>query len=338
MTTIFKKWFLITALLMGAASAVLAQDKGRLEGRLRDEQSRPLASATVTLVDIYGSVVSKITSSDSSGRFFIGGITSGLYTCKISHTGYQAITRDSIVFTAASGTINLSDLPMMPSSMILTEVTVSARAPTIRIGPDKKVFAVNQSLVSLGGSAADLLQNVPTLQLDAYGNLSLRGATDLKVLVDGKRSLIGGGTVAQVLQSIPASSIDRVEIITNPSAKYDAEGQAIINIVLKKNSAAGLNSSLAATGGTRDNYNAAASISFQNSRINCYGNFSYLHRNTYSNGFQDMTYLLSPDSVYYSNETFPSTTITDLYSARAGIDYTFSARDGISVSGTTIPH
>ncbi|HWK05875.1 MAG TPA: TonB-dependent receptor [Puia sp.] len=230
--------------------------------------------------------------------------------------------RDSIIVTP------------VPSGRILAEVTVSARAPTIRNGPDKKVFSVNQSLVSLGGSAADLLQNIPTLQVDANGNVSLRGASNLKVLVDGKRSLIGGGTVAQVLQSIPASSIERVEIITNPSAKYDAEGQAIVNIVLKKNNAAGLNGSVAVTGGTRDNYNAATSISYQNSRINWYGNYSYQHRNTYSNGFQNMTYLLSPGPVFYSDETFPSTTITDLHSAKAGLDYTLSARDGLSVSGS----
>jgi ferric enterobactin receptor len=223
---------------------------------------------------------------------------------------------------------------------LLAEVTVTTHGPTIRNGPERKVFAVNQSLVSLGGTAADLLQNVPTLQVDANGNLSLRGATNLKVLVDGKRSLIGGGTIAQVLQSIPASSIDRIEIITNPSAKYDAEGEALVNIILKKNTAAGLNGSAAVTGGTRDNYNAAASISNQKGRINWYGNYSYQHRNTYSNGFQDMTYLVpQPEAVYYSNETFPSVTITDLHSAKAGVDIVLgdaiagTARDELSVSG-----
>jgi len=338
-TTLFQKWLLITAVSMGAAPTLFAQDKGRLEGKIRlegriiDEQNRPLASTTVTLVDIYGIIASKITTTDSTGRFSIDEIPYGLFTCKISHTGYQPITRDSIAFTPTSGTINIGDLTMMPSGKILAEVTVSARSPTIRNGPDKKVFAVNQSLVSLGGSAVDLLQNVPTLQVDANGNVSLRGATDLIVLVNGKRSVIGGGTITQVLQSIPASSIDRVEIITNPSAKYDAEGQALINIVLKKNNAAGSNGSVAVTGGTRDNYNAAASISYQNSSINWYGNYSYQRRNTYSNGFQDMTFLLSPDPAYYSNETFPSITITDLHSARAGLDYALSARDGLSISG-----
>jgi ferric enterobactin receptor len=228
---------------------------------------------------------------------------------------------------------NAGDTTLLRSSRVLTEVTVSGRSPTLRNGSDKKVFAVNQSLVSLGGSAADVLQNVPTLQVDATGNLSLRGATGLTVLVDGKRSVIGGGTIAQVLQSIPASSIDRVEIITNPSAKYDAEGQALINIVLKKNNTTGSNGSVAVTGGTRDNYNAATSFSYQNSRINGYVNYSYQHRNTYSNGFQNMTYLHSAGPTYYSDETFPSITIVDLHSVKAGLDHTLSARDGINISG-----
>jgi ferric enterobactin receptor len=341
MTTLLKKWLWVTAVFMGAAPTLLAQDaagppaqdKGRVEGKLKDGQNRPIPSATVELTDLYSIAAPKIVQADSSGRFLIDEIPYGLFTCTISHTGYQSLTRDSIVVTPISGTINLGDLTMIPAGKVLTEITVSARAPTIRSGADKKVFAVDQSLVSLGGSAADLLQNVPTLQVDANGNVSLRGATNLKVLVDGKRSLIGGGTVAQVLQSLPASSIDRVEIITNPSAKYDAEGQAIVNIVLKRNKAPGFNGSVAVTAGTRDNYNAATSLSYQNSRINWYGNYSYQHRNTYSNGFQDMTYLLSPDPAYYSNETFPSITITDLHSAKSGIDYTLTARDVLSVSG-----
>ena len=221
----------------------------------------------------------------------------------------------------------------LDTAQVLREATVLAHPPTIRNGPEKKVFTVNQSLVSIGGSAADLLQNVPTLQLDGSGNLSLRGATDLAVFVDGKRSLIGGGTVAQLLASIPASSIDRIEIITNPSAKYDASGQAIVNIVLKKNKAPNKNASVALTGGTRDNYNAATALSYQTGRLNLYGNYSYQHQNKYSDGYQNMTYLLGNNPAYYSDETFPSTTITDLHSARAGLDYTFSDRDQLSLTG-----
>src|SRR5580704_1217288 len=161
MRAFFNKWLLIINLSIGAAPSLLAQDHARLEGRINDEQNHPLASTTVTLVDPYGNFRSKITSTDSTGRFSINEIPFGLFTCKISHTGYQPISREGIFFTPTSSSINLGDLTMLLSAGILAEVTVSARSPIIRNATDKKIFAVNQSLVSLGGSAADLLQNVP---------------------------------------------------------------------------------------------------------------------------------------------------------------------------------
>jgi len=333
MITTMKKWLFYIAISMSASATLYAQNRGKLEGRIIDEQNKPIASATVALFALNGRSAEKITASDSTGRFIIDEIPYGLFACKITHTGYQLIRSDSLILSPEVSSISFGDLKMMPLSKILTEVTVSARPATIHNVLDKKVFSVNQSLVSIGGSAADLLQNVPTLQVDPNGNISLRGATDLKVLVDGKRSLIGGGTTAQLLQSITASSIERIEILSNPSAKYDAEGQAIVNIVLKKAISAGFNSSAAITGGTRDNYNAAASLSYQEGRLNLYCNYSYQHLNKYSNGFQDMTYLQSADSVYYSNETFPSITITDLHSAKAGIEYSFTNRDALILSG-----
>ena len=328
-----RKRVLLFSLLLFGATRMYAQDKGEIEGRVKDAQGHPLPGATVRLVDVSDSTTGKTIQTDTAGRFFFGGIPFGVFACTITYAGTRSISVDSIPVTPISGTIDLGDLVLLPAGKLLTEVVVFGRSPTIRAGPEKKVFLVNQSLVSVGGSAADVLQSVPTLQVDAGGTLSLRGATNLKVLVDGKRSLIGGGSIIQVLQSLPASAIDRIEIITNPSAKYDAEGQAIVNIVLKKNTVNGSSGSVAVTGGTRDNYTATAAITHQNSQVGWYGNYSYQHRNTYSNGFQDMTYLSNTGDAYYSNETFPSTTISRIHSAKAGLEYTPSARDVVSVSG-----
>ncbi|HLZ89191.1 MAG TPA: outer membrane beta-barrel protein [Puia sp.] len=328
-----KKVLLILCFTVGVVVGY-TQDKGFVEGRVRAGPGQPIPAATVTLVNVDDPTEKKTEQTDTAGRFLFEGIPYGQFTCRITHAGYLPVTRDSIVITPISGTINLGDLTLIPSSELLTEAIVSAKNPTLRAGQEKKVFSVNQSLVSTGGSAIDLLQNVPTLQVDASGNVSLRGATNLKVLVDGKRSLIGDGSIPQVLQSLPASAIDRVEIITNPSAKYDAEGQALINIVLKKNSIAGSSGSVAVTEGTRDNYNAAVTMGYQNSRINAYGNYSYQRRNTYSNGIQNMTFLSSPGDAYYSDETFPSTTIVLLHSAKAGFEYSATARDVVTVSGS----
>jgi outer membrane receptor protein involved in Fe transport len=183
------------------------------------------------------------------------------------------MVRDSVSISDLAKTIAFGNIKMKTAKgNILNEVTVTAPKTTMQLGIDKKVFSVDQSIVSEGGSATDLLQNVPSVQTDSDGNVSLRGSSGVRVLIDGKPSLIGGGNVAQILQSIPASSIESVELITNPSAKYDAEGQSgIINIVLKKNKKLGFNGSLALTAGNRENYNANTSLSFQNSKINLFG-------------------------------------------------------------------
>lgn len=219
------------------------------------------------------------------------------------------------------------------SVQVFKEVEVVGKGPTLRSGLDKKVFSVNQSLVSTGGSAADLLQNIPSLQVDANGNISLRGATNVRVLVDGKQSLIGGGSVAQILQSIPAASIEKIEVITGPSAKYDAEGQAIINIILKKGGKLGDNVAVTISAGTRKNYNTGVNINYHAGKAELYGNYTFQHTNTYSNGFQNMTYLNSGDSTYYSNERFPSTTLRNVHAAQVGVDCRLSSRDLLSITG-----
>src|SRR5690606_7429143 len=109
---------------------------------------------------------------------------------------------------------------------LIEEVVVEGRTPEMRLGIDKKVFDVSQSLVSVGGSASDLLENVPTLSVDADGNISLRGSSSVKILIDGRESAMAGSDIGALLQSLPANSVDKVEIITNASAKYDAEGQS----------------------------------------------------------------------------------------------------------------
>ena len=225
------------------------------------------------------------------------------------------------------------DSVFLNSVHVFKDVEVVGKGPTLRTGLDKKIFSVSQSLISVGGSAVDLMQNIPGLQLDGNGNISSRGATDIKVLIDGKRSLIGGGSAVQILQSIPAASIEKIEVITNPSAKYDAEGQAVINIILKKGGRIDDNAALTASAGTRDNYNTGASINYRAGKANIYGNYTFQHRNTYSNGYQNMTYLNSGDSTYFSNERFPSTTIRNIHDVQIGVDYNLSPGDLLSISG-----
>jgi ferric enterobactin receptor len=317
-------------------SNAYAQNNGKITGSIKDAQTHEIISfATATLTDQNTRATIKGSQTDINGNFVLDNLPAGTFTLRLSFVGYDPVVKENIVIDSPGGVLNLGDVEMNVSkNKVLNEVTVTAKKPTIQNKDGKKVFSVNQSLVSQGGTAADLLQNVPTLQIDINGNVSLRGSTGVKVLVDGKPSLIAGGDVTQILQSIPASSIENIEVIANPSAKYDAEGQGIINIVLKKNSKAGFNGSVTLAGGTRDNYNGSAALSYQTSKVNLYGNYSLRDGDTYSNGFQYLTFLQPTDATVFSNELFPSTTRNKVQNLKAGIDYSLAPKSILSFFGS----
>ncbi|MGF1925444.1 MAG: TonB-dependent receptor domain-containing protein, partial [Bacteroidia bacterium] len=277
----------------------------------------------------------KAIQSDADGSFILTGLPKGVFTFKASYVGLQTMVRDSVSISDAVKEVNFGEIKMKTAKgNMLNEVTITAPKATMQMGIDKKIFSVDQSLVSEGGSASDLLQNVPSVQTDIDGNVSLRGSSGVRVLIDGKPSLIAGGNIAQILQSIPASSIESVELITNPSAKYDAEGQSgIINIVLKRNKKLGFNGSIALTAGNRENYNGNTSLSFQNNKVNLYGNYSYRYGNRIGGGFNNIQYLNpSPNSLAFAGQVNNSVDLNKGHNLKAGMDYYLAEKSVISFS------
>jgi len=308
----------------------------KISGTLTDSLTHgPIPFATVALLSQQTKAPVKWTQTDSIGHFVLENVPAGAFALHISFVGYNSIIKENVLINSATGNLNLGALPMTASkNKLLTEVVITGKKEALRNIDGKKVFAVEQSLVSKGGTAADLLQNVPTLQIDGYGNVSLRGSTNVKVLIDGKPSIIANGDITQMLQSIPASAIESIEVIPNPPANYDANGEGIINIILKKNSRPGLNGSADIAGGTNDNYNGDANLSYQDGKVNVYGNYSLKDGNTLTTGFQRYTFLQPTDSVVYTNETFPYVTRNKIQFVKAGIDYSLTPGStlGISVS------
>jgi outer membrane receptor protein involved in Fe transport len=332
---LYKALFLITAICSStlnlfAQSAVQTSIVAKV---IDGQNSETIPFATASILDRKTKAIIKVAQTDVNGNLKIADLPAGVVTFKISYMGYQTMVRDSMTFKG--GQVNLGTIKMNPSKgLALKEVEISAPKSTMQLGIDKKVFSVDQSLVSEGGSATDLLQNVPTIQTDMEGNVSLRGSSGVRVLIDGKPSLIAGGDVAQILQSIPASSIESVEVITNPSAKYDAEGQSgIINIVLKKNKKLGLNGNVALTAGTQENYNANTSLSFQNDKVNLYGNYSYRTGKRYGGGFNNITYLDSTFPTVFADQISDSEGSNNGHNAKAGIDYSLTEKSVVSLSG-----
>lgn len=332
------KVLLLTASICLTVVGLHAQttSAGKITARVIDTQTQetiPYASAV--LQDRKTKTTVKQTQTSTSGNLVIENIPDGLFTLRIVYVGYETVIRDSISLSGSRKDINLGTIQMSSAKgMQLKEVNVTAQRNTMQLGIDKKVFSVDQSLVSQGGSATDVLQNVPSIQTDMEGNVSLRGSAGVRVLVDGKPSMIAGGNVAQILQSIPASSIESVEVITNPSARYDAEGQSgIINIVLKKNKKLGLNGSAALSAGNRDNYNASSNLSFQNKTINIYGNYSYRYGNRLGGGHNNIFYRDMPFPTVYADQLSDSRSNDKSHNVKTGLDYYVAPKSVLSVSG-----
>src|SRR6201991_1396653 len=179
----------------------------------------------------------------------------------ISAVGYKALTKE-VMLTPQSSDKDLGNLYLVPDGKEMQQVVVTASRPTIKIDMEKKVFNVSRDIVSAGGTGLDILKNVPSVNVDIDGNISLRGSSP-QLLVDGKPTTL-------TLDEIPSDAIESVEVITNPSAKYDASGggAGILNIVLKKNRKTGYNGSLRAGGDSYGGVNGGASFNVREGKIN----------------------------------------------------------------------
>ncbi len=302
-----------------------APDGGTVSGKLVDGATgQGLELATVSLVRKSDSKSVQSMQTDLNGNFSLKGIPNGLYLLRATYVSYLTFIKDSIAVTPTRRVINLGNIKLGQAKGLLKEVVVTAQKSQIQLGIDKKSFNVDQSLVSQGGSATDLLGNVPSVQVDVDGNISLRGSSSVRVLINGKPSALTGGDITDILQSIPASAIETIEVITNPSSKYDAEGQSgIINIVLKKNVQKGFTGSASGSVGTQHTYNGTASLAYQNGAINVYSNYSYRKGDRIGNGTVDKT------------TTLPDGTVVQTQDQQANQNFTFTGqniRSGIDIN------
>ncbi len=259
--------------------------QGNLKVRIVNESSKdPILGASVTVVTPTSKAPIKGRQTDNTGVALIESIPAGSYSLLITYVGMLDKYSDNIQITS-NQTLDFGTIEMTEAGEQLEEVVVQGRVSDLQLGIDKKVFDVSQSLVSVGGTAQDLLGNVPTLQVDADGAVSLRGSSSVKILIDGKESAMAGSDVNKLLQSLPADAVAKVEIITNPSAKYDAEGQSgIINIILKKNIRTGLNGNINASVGNYDNYNAGLALNYRDDKFNYFGSYNFRYGRNIGDG------------------------------------------------------
>jgi len=253
--------------LLAANTRGKAISQGTITGKVIDEvTSSPIEYANVVLMSKQDSKMVSGIASNQKGEFLLNGISNGNYDLVISFVGFKKKTINDVQITENNYSVNLSVIKLQPLAVQMKENEVVADKSAMEFKIDKKVVNVSQNLSAAGGTAVDVLQNQPSVQIDANGNLTLRGSGNFTVMVDGRPSVLSG---TDALRQIPANIIDNIEIITNPSAKYDAEGTAgIINIVTKKTNLTSTSGIVNSGAGSRDKYNGDFNLSYRDEDFN----------------------------------------------------------------------
>lgn len=321
------KRFIIFFLLCLCAYTGWAQ--GIVKGKILDRQkSEPLGFVNIKVTE-QGSdkfVGGGIT--DAGGNFNVSGLKDGKYTLSLTFMGYKDVTRQFEI-TPAKREVQFKLLYMAEDAKQLNEVTVTGQRATMKLEVDRKSFDVGQLISNAGQSASDVLDNVPSIEVDNDGNVSLRGNSSVEVWINGKASGLTSDNRAQILQQLPAENIDRIEVIDNPSAKFSAEGSAgIINIVLKKDRKAGYYGSVQAGGDTRGGANTSFNVNYNSRLIDSYLNIGYRHR-------ANTGHMESQQTSDTYNQTYDSDSKQrgNNFFTRAGVTLHATTKDDFSLSG-----
>lgn len=315
-------------------SASAPNDNYQISGKVVEKGSGdPIAYAAAVLLEtgtgknIAGGVA------DDNGQFFLTGFKEGTYTLQVSFMGYKTLEQSNIQITADKISMDMGNIPLEEESLALEEVTVQGQRDLIEEKVDRTIYNAENDKTTVGGDATDVLRRVPMLSVDLEGNVSMRGSQNIRVLIDNKPSTVAASSIADALKQIPADEIKSVEVITSPSAKYDAEGSGgIINIITKKNNLQGASLSVNSSAGMRGS-NLGLNASLRRGKMGwTLGGFGRSGYNI-KGAFDNEQVVIDPDGTI-SNILQSADTRTDMMMGRynLGWDYEINKLNWVSAS------
>ncbi|MCA8830813.1 TonB-dependent receptor domain-containing protein [Hymenobacter pini] len=319
------------AMLFPLAAAAQQQPAGAVRGTLLDQANgQPLPFSNVVVLRAQDSSFVAGAETLENGTFVLEHLGLGNYLLKASSVGYQGLRR-SVQLTAANPTLQLGALKLAPTAQQLKGVTVTGERAAVQESLDKKVINVEKDLSSVGGTAVNVLQNVPSVTVAPDGTVSMRGSSNITILIDGKPSnSANSGAGGNRLEQIPASAIERVEVVTNPSARYDAAGAGgVLNIILKKQKKDGWNGQTTLNVGTQDKYNGSLSLNRRAGKINLFGSLDLRDDRYRSRSWLDQ-YTTLENQELRTYQQGSNIRHNQNYSGRLGFDYTLPANQTIT--------
>ena len=349
--------FILLTLLISSytinATEIEAPAEPEIKGKIIDmETDGPLEYATVSLFNSQDSTLVTGVITDSKGNFSLKA-KPGKYYVVLQFIGYESKT----ININLKNNISLGDIVLRPDSALLEEVEVVAEKSTMTMTLDKRVFNVGKDVSSTAGNAIEVLDNIPSVNVDVEGNVSLRGDSGVQILVDGKVSGLAGVSTQDALRSLQADMIEKIEVVTNPSVRYDAEGTAgIINIVLKKDKRKGLNASVDLRGGFPVQWGEkffkedfpfqtglGASVNYRFKKFNVFANYNFNYRDDISDGYTlteyyngdydyDPTIENHDDATQITEQLTYRNRNRKGHNVRGGFDYYFTDNDILTFS------
>ena len=320
---------MLTASILLTAAGFAQQ----INGRVTDAQGKGINDATVSLLQIKDSSVVKLGVTKSDGKFAIAGAPAGSYLLSTTHVGHQKAYSSSFEFNGTDN-IEVPALKMEKATGEMKAVTVTSKKPLVEVKADKTILNVEGTINATGNDALELLRKSPGVVVDKDDNISLAGKNGVQVYIDGKPSPLSGTDLSNYLKSMQSTQIESIELITNPSAKYEAAGNAgIINIRLKKNKAFGVNGSVNAgyNVGTYAKYNTGLALNYRHKKINLFGNYNY-NDGKYEN-FMSL-YRTSPSDSSFTQRSI-MTNDMESHGFKAGMDFYANSKNtfGIMLNG-----
>ncbi len=323
---------LVLFLLTAGISAAMEYNapKGHLKGTIVDSKSsEPVQYANVLLKQVKDSSLVAGTVTGNNGEFILPNIPEGKYYLVVTYIGYKKKTVENITVSQSDQEKTIGAIKLEQQNIEMKETQVTGQKMMEEFKLDKKVINVSQDINSSGGTALDVLQNQPSVRVDADGNISLRGSTSFTVLINGRPGILQGN---DALRQIAANTIDKIEIITNPSCKFDAEGAAgIINIELKRSSVYNLSGVANASLGSKDKYSGDFTINNNMGEFRLNGNVNLKRNISYS--YQNVTVLSNLQTgIYDGGADMIQRDARNQYDGRLGFEYDLNDKSTISLS------
>ena len=331
------KTLLYTIFALLSLNSFKTNAQGKISGQITDDKSKIVEFASVTLLKAKDSTLVKGALSDGSGSFEFEKIPLGEYLVSISQMGYKKFYNPKFSLDSENPSVKLMNLILSEDSKQLSEVQVIAKKPFIEQQIDRTVVNVENSIVSAGSTALEVLEKAPGVTVDKDGNISLKGKQNVMVLMDGKPTYMSASDLANLLRNMQSSSLEKIEIMTNPPAKYDAAGNAgVINLKTKKNQNMGLNGSATVGYGygfykSLPKENGSLNLNYRQGKLNLFGNFSGNHRKSFQINEINRKFVENGKTLSGFDQVADSDKQNSSISYKMGADYFLDSKNTIGV-------